>query len=113
MTKGAIQAASQAKKEQIIHVGQNLKIVRTKPIECRRSSEEGHCMEVDLVFGANTTIEEFIVTGSTQRKQKKKHAKKKQKEKRKRKAGSLNYFSRHIALLHCKKKNTRMEVTNE
>ena len=46
--------------------------------------KKGDCMDhVDLAFGANTAIEEFMARVSTQHKQKQKHAKKKTREKKK------------------------------
>ena len=69
MTKGAIQAANQAKKEQLINVGQNHKIVMKSDRKRMQKEEEmekqtkinagavktSNCMDVDLVFSTNTT----------------------------------------------------------
>jgi len=73
MTKGAIQAASQAKKEQIIHVGQNcMKVTKADRNRMQRKEEEemekqlklnaeaavknvNYYMDVDLAFHTNTT----------------------------------------------------------
>jgi ribosomal protein L9 len=52
--------------------------------------KNGDCMDVNLVFDANTLIEEFMAMVSTQRKQKNNHAKKQQV---KRKRRSLTPFS--------------------
>jgi hypothetical protein len=63
-----------------------------------------NCMDVDLEFGANTRIVEFMaMVVSTHRKHIKKHAKiaMTEKKQKKRTAGER-------ALLQCKKKNTRM-----
>ena len=69
MTKGAIQAANQSKKEQLIHVGQHHRIV-TKSDGKRMQKEEemekqtkinkgavktSNCMDVDLAFSTNTS----------------------------------------------------------
>ena len=58
MTKSAIQAANQAKKEQIMHVGKSHKIVMKYDRKANkaelRSSEKGDCMDVDLAFYTHT-----------------------------------------------------------
>ena len=94
MTKVAIQAASQAKKnEQIIHMGQNHKILKKSDRKQQENAERqdelekhtkintgavksGNCIDVDLVFDANNTIDKFMVMVSTQYKQELNHAKK-------------------------------------
>ena len=69
MTKGAIQAANQAKKEQLIHVGQHQKMVmksdrkrmqKEKKMENQKKTNAGavktsDCMDVDLAFSTNNT----------------------------------------------------------
>ena len=66
MTKGAIQASNQAKREQIIHVGQNhkieMKLDRKRTMQKEEDNVEkqtkliavavknGDCMDVDLAF---------------------------------------------------------------
>ena len=69
MTKGAIQAANQAKKEQIIQVWHNHKMVMKSDRKRMQKEEEmekqtkinagavktSDCMDVDLVFSTNTT----------------------------------------------------------
>ena len=56
-----------------------------------RSLKSGDCMDVDLAFDANTTIEEFIAMVSTKHKKKNNHANK-------------TPFLRQLALLQCKKR---------
>ena len=69
MTKGAIQAANQAKKEQLIHVVQHHKMVMKSDRKRMQKEEEmekqtkinagavktSDCMDVDLEFSTNTT----------------------------------------------------------
>ena len=69
MTKGAIQAANQAKKDQIIHVGQSRKIVMNSDRKKMQKEEEmekqtkitaeavnnSDCMDIDMAFSTNTT----------------------------------------------------------
>ena len=51
------------------------------------------CMDVDLAFEANITIEEFMAMVSTQREQKKNHAKKTTREKKKERRSLTPFFS--------------------
>ena len=69
MTKGAIQASNQAKKEQLIQVGQHHKMVMKSDRKRMQKEEEmekqtkinagvvktNDCMDVDLAFSTNTT----------------------------------------------------------
>ena len=69
MTKGAIPAANQAKKEQLIQVGQHHKMVMKSDRKRMQKEEEmekqtkinagavktSNCMDVDLAFSTNTT----------------------------------------------------------
>ena len=69
MMKGAIQAANQAKKEQLIHVGQNHEIVMKSDRKRMQKEEEmkkqtkinaavvktSDFMDVDLAFSTNAT----------------------------------------------------------
>ena len=93
MKKGAIQAANQAKKEQIIHAVQNHKIGMKSDRKRMQNEEEmerqakliteavktGNCMVFDLAFDTNTTkVGEFMAMVSTQREQKKNLGKEKE-----------------------------------
>ena len=126
MTKGAIQAANQAKKVQIIHVGENFKIVmesdrkrmqKDKVIEKQTMINAGavknsNCMvDVDLAF-YTSAMHIWGIHGNgintTQCKQKKNQAKTATKEKRRRSLTPFSYSEHYYRARS--KKNTRMAI---